>query len=177
MTPASILRRFCEWWMREPREADAPPVWPALAAFAKKPSVAVIVHHGASALALVLAITTASSVMRRLRRPPPAPLPADSASGSRFGLDEATRRQIFREVADADPAARARAADRFQDLWSREDDRASAERETVHKVAHQRGISLTQVYLVVDEGIRSHWPASNGATLEARTVPLKPRGR
>ena len=131
-----------------------------------------------SALALVLGVAEGVHVTRNLRAVPPPPplLPDDGAAGVRFGLDEATRRAIFTELAIGEPAAREQARVHFPEPWSAEDDRAAFERDTAREIARSHAVNLTQIYLVLDEGIREHWPAPpNQTPLEPHTVPLKPR--
>jgi hypothetical protein len=112
-----------------------------------------------------------------LHASPPANLPADGP-GVRFGLGDSARREIFREIATGEPTARVRAAQHFPgDPWSTEDDRAAFERDTVRGIALRRQTSLSQVYLVLDEGIREHWLGPDGHTLSPQSYPLAPRKR
>lgn len=168
MSRWDVPRKILRWWMAE---GPAPPPAASPTRFVRA------VRRVPSVLALALAAGVGLFVTRGLRRPPPPPLPAEGAEapGIRFGLDEPTRRAIFAKIAATDGAARRRAEGRFADAWSREDDRAADERQKVFELARERGISLSQVYLVMDEGIRGSWPAPNGKRLDASTVPLKPR--
>ena len=106
----------------------------------------------------------------------PAPLPADAA-GSRFGVAEETRRQVFNEIAAEDPAGRERAREHFpaDQVWRREDDRSASERDTVRGLAASHHLNVTQVYLILDEGIREGWPGADGKPLNPKTVPLLQR--
>jgi hypothetical protein len=57
-------------------------------------------------------------------------------------------------------------------IWSREDDRGWGERVLARSLAQKYGISLTQVFLVLDEGIRKKWPGPDGNPLPATVPPL-----
>jgi hypothetical protein len=131
------------------------------------------------ALAAVAALVAVRSVaLPVLRAPAPADLPGDGPNGARFGLGEERRHEIFREIVAGEPAARARAAQAFPgDAWSTEDDRAAFERDTVRALAQRSQLSLSQVYLVLDEGIRDHWPGPDGKPVSAQSYPLAPRKR
>ncbi len=105
-------------------------------------------------------------------------LPNEELEEYRYRLAEPTRREIFGLIAVAELAERKRAIQ--QDtwaghLWSREDDRGHYERVEFRRLAAQYKISLTQVYLVLDEGLRGHWPGPDGHPLPATTPPLNPR--
>jgi hypothetical protein len=107
--------------------------------------------------------------------PRPAPL-ADGPGDVRYGLSEATRRELFKEIAAAEPNGRAQGAAGFPGQpWSQEDHRAAFERETMRSLAPAKHLNLTQVYLVMDEGVRAHWPGPDGKPLIATTIPLEPR--
>ncbi len=113
-----------------------------------------------------------------LRAKRPVPIPSEEIEDYRFRLPERTRREIFVEIADAEQAARADAIRRNSwngHLWSREDDRGHVERMFFRQLAHRYNISLTQVYLILDEGIRAHWTATDGAPLTGTTPALNPR--
>ncbi len=107
-------------------------------------------------------------------KPPPA-IPTEEIEDYRFRLPERIRRQIFAELAAAELAERARAvqANTWKGhLWSREDDRGHYERVAVRAAAAKHKVSLSQVYLVLDEGIRERWPGPDGKPLPALTPPL-----
>lgn len=108
----------------------------------------------------------------------PAPIPTEEIDDYRFRLPEHTRKEIFEDLATAELSerARAKAANTWNGhLWSREDDRGHYERVAARAAAAKYKISLTQVYLVLDEGIREHWLAPNGEPLPATTPPLNLR--
>lgn len=110
----------------------------------------------------------------------PTPIPTQEFPGStdRFRLSEERRKEIFKELATAELAERRRAISQNTwngHAWSREDDRGWWESKTVHDIAQRNHISATQVYLVLDEGIRNKWLAPNDQPLPGTTPPLNPR--
>ena len=108
----------------------------------------------------------------------PTPIPTQEYPGDRFRLSEDRRKEIFTELATLELAERKRAIDQNTwngHAWSREDDRGWWEAKAVKDIATRNKLSLTQVYLVLDEGIRNHWPAPNGQPLPGTSPPLNPR--
>ena len=159
-----LLARASATWITNRRASTRPALLRAVAA------------QLLAALAAIVALRAATWPV--LRAPGPSDLPADGTNGVRFELPEAARREIFREIASSEPNARLRAAQAFPgDLWSTEDHRASFERDLVRAIAQRRTLSLSQVYLILDEGIREHWPGSDGKPLSAQSYPLSPRKR
>lgn len=135
----------------------------------------------ASAAASFVALCVAGVWVVRTARPitsekaPPALIDREP-NGNRFGLDENTRRDIFKEIAQAEPGARQAGVSGFPGQpWSQEDHRCAFERDHLRGIAARRGLSITQVYLVLDEGLREHWPGPDGKPLTPRTTPLMPR--
>jgi hypothetical protein len=131
----------------------------------------------ASVLALLVAlfwvVRTAKPITSEPR--PPAIVDRDG-NGVRFGMPEWRRREIFKEMAAAEPASRANGIAGFPNQpWSQEDHRCAFERDTVRALAGRYGITLTEAYLVLDEGIREHWLGPDGKPLTPKTVPLMPR--
>lgn len=109
--------------------------------------------------------------------PPPPALPPDSGD-TRFGVPLATRKKVFEEFAVAEPMGRAEGKKGFPGYelaWSAEDHRGAFERQKAAELSVRYRLSLTQVYLILDEGIREHWPAPDGEPLTPTTVPLHPR--
>jgi hypothetical protein len=105
----------------------------------------------------------------------PSPIPTEEIEDYRFRLPEHVRHEIFTDLATAELAERQRAITANTwggHLWSREDDRGHYERVAARAAAAKYRISLTQVYLVLDEGLREHWLAPNGQPLPATTPPL-----
>jgi hypothetical protein len=130
----------------------------------------------------VASLSYAYVVTRDMTRPlrttkPPAPLPPDQGD-VRFGVPLALRKQVFADFAAAEPTSRAEGKKSFPGTelaWSAEDHRGAFERKTAASIAQSRGLSLTQVYLILDEGIRAKWPGPDGEPLTPFTVPLHPR--
>lgn len=113
-----------------------------------------------------------------LHAKPPPVIPNEEIEDYRFRLPERTRREIFAELADAEMVERRRAIEQNTwngHAWSREDDRGHFERVEARRLAAKHHVSLTQIYLVLDEGIREHWEGPDGRTLPATTPPLTPR--
>ena len=113
-----------------------------------------------------------------LRTKPPPPIPSEELQGDKFRLTEAERKEIFREFATAEIAERARGISQNTwngHAWSREDDRGYIERTTARAAAARHHCSLSQVYLVLDEGIREKWPGPDGKPLAGNTPPHNPR--
>lgn len=135
------------------------------------------------ALALATGVVVALQVTRELREaPPPAMLPSGSENASplanRFGVPLPVRRQIFATLVHDEPAAQKRAEENFPgEPWSVEDDRAASERDRVRALAASRKLNVTQIYLILDEGLRAHWPGPDGKALPTHVVPLRPRRR
>jgi hypothetical protein len=144
----------------------------------------------ASTLALAYATGSALTATRRLRTSPRAPaLPADRCEGAqrprecdqgdvRFGVPLAKRRAVFARLAASEPGERNAGKNEFPGPgleWSAEDHRAAFERAEVAAVMSEQQLEMSQVYLILDEGIREHWPAPNGKALDPYTVPLHPR--
>ena len=106
------------------------------------------------------------------------PLGGDAYDGHRYGMKLALRKAIFAELAAAEKAQRERAVAQntwHGHAWSREDDRGYQERALAQSLATRHGLSLSQVYLILDEGIRDKWPGPDGEPLIATTPPQDPR--
>ncbi len=113
-----------------------------------------------------------------LRAKPPIPIPSEEIEDYRFRLPERTRREIFEQIAENEQAAREHALQTNSwngHLWSREDDRGHFERLLFRKLAKQYNVSLSQIYFILDEGIRAKWPGPDANPLPATTPPLNPR--
>jgi hypothetical protein len=135
-----------------------------------------LVRIGATVIAgyfLLKGIKTATHPL--LGGAPPKEIPSEEIEDYRFQLPERTRHEIFTDLATAELSERARAIAQNTwpgSAWSREDDRGHYERVAVRAAAGKFGISISQVYLVLDEGIRNHWLAPNGEPLPATTPKL-----
>lgn len=122
-------------------------------------------------------VTMTTAPLLTARKPPT--VPTEEIEDLRFGgLSEEKRRAIFARIAAAEASERRRAiaANTWQGhLWSREDDRGYQERTTLRQLAAEYRVSLSQLYLVLDEGIRQKWPGPDGAPLPGTTPALNPR--
>ena len=128
--------------------------------------------------AVVLVQRTSNVISPLLRAKPPNPIPSEEIEDYRFRLPERTRREIFGEIAENEQTTRTHALQTNSwngHLWSREDDRGHFERVFFRTLAKRYDISLSQVYFILDEGIRQKWPGPDGQPLPATTPPLNPR--
>jgi hypothetical protein len=138
-----------------------------------------IIRIAAALTALVLLsrrVTSVTAVL--LSAKTPTPIPTEEIEDYRFRLPEAKRREIFADLATAELAERQRAVTQNTwngHVWSREDDRGHYERVAARAAAAKYRVSLSQVYLVLDEGLREHWLAPNDKPLPATTPPLSIR--
>jgi hypothetical protein len=129
-----------------------------------------------AAVVLLKRVDRATSPL--LNAKPLPSIPSEEIEDYRFRLPERTRREIFAEIATAEAIERKRAIDQNTwkgHLWSREDDRGHQERMELRRIAKDYNISLTQAYLVLDEGIRAQWPGPDGNPLSATTPALDMR--
>ncbi len=118
-------------------------------------------------LALIWPIITADAIQ---------PISMEETVGLSHGKTLAQRRQVFRSMVapwrqDEKTARRMFAGQ----PWSIGDHRANLERRHARQVARKYRIPLQVVYLILDEGIRNHWPGPDGHPLPAITPPLCPR--
>jgi hypothetical protein len=131
-----------------------------------------------AAASLAYAYVRGSEITRHLRKAKQhTVLPADRGD-VRFGLPLEKRRQIFTELAAAEPQARVEGVRAFNGPgleWSAEDHRGGFERREIAAVMTRHRVTMTQAYLVLDEGIRSKWPGPDGQPLKATVTPLHPR--
>lgn len=110
--------------------------------------------------------------------PARAPLSGDTHEGHRYGLPLERRKEIFEALAKVELPERKRAIDQNTwggHQWSREDDRGHYEMTAARSLASRYGVTLTQIYMVLDEGIREKWPAPDGKPLPPTTPPQDPR--
>jgi hypothetical protein len=135
-----------------------------------------LVAFGVCLVFLSRRVNAASTLL--LHAPAPLPLPVEMTGGAFVNIDEQTRKAIFADLATAELAERSRAIaqNTWQGhAWSREDDRGHYERVAARVAAAKYRLSLSQVYLVLDEGLREHWPSPNGEPLPPTTPPLSIR--
>lgn len=89
---------------------------------------------------------------------------------------ESMQRALFDEVVREEPGARERARDDWaHHRWSQQDAFGAFERDRISGLAGQKGLSVQDLFLVVDHGLRAGWPGPDGRPLDVSTVPLKPR--
>lgn len=133
---------------------------------------------GSAWLTVVVAATFAITSMTAPihAAPHPEPLPSAQSDGRRFGMTLDERRALFDALVENEPRYRARAATNFANhAFSINDDRSHGEMRDARRLARERHLSLSQVYLVLDEGIRKGWPGPDGEPLETTVPPLDPR--
>jgi len=97
------------------------------------------------------------------------------ASGRRFGMTEEERRRFFLEVTRGEPSDRQRATrEREGVVWIRNHDDYFHELEAQRVAAHARRarIPMWQAHLIIDEGLRAHWPPAPGVELRADDAPM-----
>ena len=126
----------------------------------------------------ILAITGVRTLRPTVTVAYPAALKPASAGLVAFGLTEPQRREIFAVLATEELASRQKIRENNNwggHPWSQEDDRGWQERTTVRELAAKHKISLSQVYLVLDQGIRLRWPAADGKPLVATVPPIELR--
>jgi hypothetical protein len=112
-----------------------------------------------------------------VKNPAPPAIP-QSTSMTRYGMTEERRREVFRELAEAEVSERRRAIEQNTwggHAWSREDDLGYVQRARAREVAARYGLSLSQMYLVLDEGIRQRWPGPDGQPLRGTSEPINLR--
>lgn len=150
----------------------------ALLDFGAKPAsrISWLVRIAVLSFALVVLYKRTNVATAPLLNAKPLPfIPSEEIEDYRFRLPERTRREIFTEIAEAELTERKRAVEHDKwrgHLWSREDDRGHFERVQFRTLATKYKISLTQVYLILDEGLRGHWPGPDGNPLPATSPPL-----
>jgi hypothetical protein len=138
----------------------------------------VVLLLAAQVVALVVFYRQAKQTLGPLIRTPALPTIPAPTSMTRFGMTETVRREIFRELAESEIAERQRAISQNTwngHAWSRFDDLGYVQRARGRELALRYSVSLTQVYLVLDEGIRERWPGPDGQPLSALVEPLQLR--
>lgn len=133
----------------------------------------VLLRVGVHVMALVISVRATREFLAPMRGQAPPPLPV--VAGEPTGLPIEIRRKMFAELAAAEIADRER--DKKLNtwkghLWSQEDDRGWRERVLARSIAQRYHVSLTQVFLAFEEGIRAKWPGPDGQPLPATVPPL-----
>jgi hypothetical protein len=129
-------------------------------------------------MAVVAVSWLRSTVSPLTKRWQATPLGGEEHEGHRYGLLLEKRKAIFAELAAAEIAERKRATEAnawLGHMWSREDDRGHQELSLARSLALKHNVSLSVVYMILDEGIRKKWPAPDGNPLPATTPPQDPR--
>lgn len=137
----------------------------------------------ARAIGWTLSLAALLSVVRTTTRPlttapARAPMGGELQEGHRYGMPLEERKAVFAELAKVETAERARAIAENTwggHQWSREDDRGHYEMTAARSLASRHRVTLTQIYMVLDEGIRERWPGPNGEPLLPTTPPQDPR--
>lgn len=158
-----VLERFADWWMNARARVRS--------------RAALVIHVLVTVGALVFGVGWFAHTIRPLTHAVQPELPPDQGD-VRFGLPLEKRKEIFREIAAAEPAAVQAGKNSFPGpelAWSAEDHRGAFEQKTVAALTTKYGVSTTQIYLCLDEGIRAHWAGPDGQPLNPHTVPLHPR--
>jgi len=140
---------------------------------------AVLVRAAVHVVALVVVFVSIRDALRPIfKGPRPTAIRAEGPGDQRYELDEKTRKEIFSDLAALEQKTRADGIAQNTwngHLWSRDDDRGWGERVRARSIAQTRGISLTQVFLILEEGIRNRWPGPDGKPLPATVPPLNLR--
>lgn len=126
--------------------------------------------------ALEVTAALAWATVVHLRAPQPT---ADGAvhgeARVRFGKSEDERRRMYQELVRGEPADRA-AAERQSEtaVWNRNHDCYFHQYEwnRLAAVCARLGIPQWQGYLILDEGMREHWPPPAGVNVLADDAPL-----
>ena len=101
---------------------------------------------------------------------------AHDAAHTRFGKSESQRRAMFKKLCDGEPRDRANVEREFTEtqIWNRNHDSHFHQREWERLIPVGAGLGLHfyETYLILDEGIRAHWPPSPGIAVRADGPPL-----
>lgn len=115
---------------------------------------------------VIVAFVRARDVVHRVPR---------GTERSRFGVPLAIRKDVFARIAGSAARWRAALKRRIRDQpYYRELDFHRRLRDMVKRVARSRSLQSSQVWLIVDEGIRRGWKSKLGAEFEVVIEPVKP---
>lgn len=141
--------------------------------FASKRAVLVGWAVFAAQVLVVLAIAV------KVHRAAPRQVFVDEIVGparERFRITEEKRRVYFQELTAGEPADQAQVRREFKEtqIWNRNYDSFfhQRERSRLASVGSRRGLAMWQVYLILDEGFRNHWPPAPGVELRNDDAPL-----
>lgn len=111
---------------------------------------------------VVLAVTITAIIQPTPLSPPPPEAPR--------------RRPLFDELTRDEPQERERAKDDWaHHPWSQQDAFGALELDRVSRFSQRQNVTKQALFLLIDDGLRSHWPGPDGKPLVTTTVPLKPR--
>jgi hypothetical protein len=89
---------------------------------------------------------------------------------------EEVRREAFTQIANEEPAMRAKSAHEFPgDAWSQDDDFHKREEKRARVIAAERGVRLGDVLRALDDGLREAWPVGPDVHLAPGVAPCRPR--
>ena len=110
-----------------------------------------------------------------LGAPDPGRLSRDGAEPL-FGVPRPERERIWRDISGHDGEWRRAGREAFpRHPWSQHDHYAAFLLQHMTMLAARKGLSISQVALIFDEGVHNQWPAPNGKPVDATWVPLQPR--
>jgi hypothetical protein len=125
-----LSRAIARWQDPRPRSREEVLLW-------------ALVHF----VALCVAFRTIWLAVKPVVRSAPVPMiPADKP-GERFGVKDEVRKQVFAELAAAEPGHRETGRTSFPapEFWSAEDHRASFERHLAASLTTKYGLALSQI--------------------------------
>lgn len=119
----------------------------------------------------------AFAISRPLSAQAPAPLSrVEAVDGARFGLGLERRRALFDELVREDAHWKKIATRAFpSDPWAQADHWTDHMSQRARWMTIHRGVSITQLLLVYDEGIHAGWRGASGQRLRATFPPLATR--
>ncbi|MCA9524599.1 MAG: hypothetical protein KC609_26715 [Myxococcales bacterium] len=132
-------------------------------------------RRGRAALQIVAFLAAlglfAAVVARVVGAPAPAPIPGPDGS-TRFGIPLSQRKAIYETILSQVHRWRRNAAMVRHRAFNRHVVFMAQLSAHVRRLAVRHHVSATQLWLVVDEGIRNHWTSGRYPPLPATVVPL-----
>jgi hypothetical protein len=124
---------------------------------------------------LVLPVMVAWMVVEDVRSwPEPAPMTVTEEKS--FGLTEKARRMYFTKIAQFEEHWRTEAKKQFpKQKWSQCDAYFNHVMQHVQHLARIYRVHYSQMFMVLDEGVRKGWTDEQGGKMPAVTEPLRPR--
>ncbi len=123
----------------------------------------------------VLAVLAWAIVVDRQDPPRVVSAEVSGPDGRRFGLPEAERRRMYQQLVQGEPGDRAMSMRESETaIWNRNHDSYFHQKEwrRVQSVCQRLGIPVWLGYLIMDEGMRSHFSPPPGVTIYADDTPL-----